>query len=62
MTRDLSQGEAMPRCSAMTAKEILKNASLFTWLLPWNIKTYLYLRNALKECNTFLRAIGRLQE
>jgi hypothetical protein len=41
-----------------TARRLIAQHSVFTWLLPWNDKTYLYLRNVVKDKETFLRWWG----
>ena len=41
------------------AKNILKERPTWSWLLPWNIHTWFYLRGVVKECEEFFRYVGR---
>ena len=57
--KNSSWAEAVVRRNTMTSKNILKSRPLFNWLLPWNIRTYRYLKNVFKEGNMFLRVVKK---
>jgi len=55
--RNRTEAEAYANLTA--ARNILKERPTWAWLLPWNIRTWLYLRGVVKECEGFLRYVGR---
>ena len=55
--KNSSWAEAVVRRNTMTSKNILKSRPLFNWLLPWNIRTYRYLKNVFTEGNMLLRVV-----
>ena len=57
--KNSSSAEAVTRRNTRTAKDILKSRPLFNWLLPWNIRTYFYLKGVFKNGNRFLRVVKK---
>ena len=54
-----NSAEASAHGSLHTARRILGQFPTWAWLLPWKIRTWLYLRHIIKRCERFLRSTGR---